>query len=121
MAAISVRQDRQLDAAKVLSKAVLNSAKLLGLSQQELGEVVGRDRSSIQRGLEPSSKPGELALLLIRCYRALNVLVGESEAEMRHWFATFNHHTGGIPKQQVKQVPGLIRVLNYLDAMRGKI
>jgi hypothetical protein len=34
---------------------------------------------------------------------------------------TENLHTGGIPAEQVKSVQGLIAVLEYLDAMRGKL
>ena len=56
------------DAAAVLAKATLRAAERLGLSRSELGQVLGRDRSSISRsGIDPESKPGELALLLIRC------------------------------------------------------
>ena len=105
----------------VLVKAILNAGKVLGLSQAELGEVVGRDRTSITRGLEPTSKSGELALLLIRCYRSLFVLVGGRPEDMRHWMHTYNRDTGGVPAEQVKRVQGLTRVVEYLDAMRGRL
>lgn len=105
----------------VLAKAVSNAARALGLTRQELGIALGRDRSSISRGLDPASKPGELALLLVRCYRSLGVLVGQDPKTIKHWFRTYNHHTGGIPRQQVQSVQGLVRVTEYLDAMRGKL
>ena len=105
----------------VLAKALVNAGKALGLSRAELGEVVGKDRSSIARGLDPAGKSGELALLLIRCYRGLYVLVGGEEREMRHWMHTENRDTGGVPAEQVRTVQGLTRVLEYLDAMRGKV
>lgn len=105
----------------VLAKAAVRAASALGLSREELGKLIGRDRTSISRGIDPDSKPGELALYLIRCYRALSVLVGDDENEMRHWFATENAHTGGIPKQQVQSVQGLVRVMEYLDAIRGRV
>lgn len=105
-----------------LTKALLNAGKTLGLTQEELGRIVGRDRTAFHRGgLDPESKSGELALLLIRVYRSLYVLVGGEKADLRHWMHTENHHTGGIPAEQVKSVPGLIRVVEYLDAMRGKV
>ena len=64
-----------VDRPQVLSKALLNAGRALGISQVVLGKVIGKDRTSIPRGLEPTSKAGELALLLIRCYRSLYVLV----------------------------------------------
>jgi hypothetical protein len=105
----------------VLTKALLNAGRALGLSQAALGEIIGKDRSSISRGLDPASKAGELALLLIRCYRSLFVLVGGRPADMRHWMHTPNRDLGGIPAQELRSVQGLTRVLEYLDAMRGRV
>jgi hypothetical protein len=110
------------DESAVLTKAFLNAGKALGLSQADLGEVIGRDRSAFSRSrLDPASKSGELALLFIRCYRGLFVLVGGREEDMRHWMHTRNRDTGGIPTEQVRSVQGLTRVLEYLDAMRAKV
>lgn len=105
----------------VLAKALLNAGKALGMSQIQLGNVIGKDRSSISRGLDPKSKAGELALLLIRCYRSLYVLVGGKSDDMKHWMQTKNRHTGGTPMEQVQTIQGLNHVLEYLDAMRGKV
>lgn len=105
----------------VLSKALVNAGKALGMSQAEIGKVVGKDRTSISRGIDPNSKTGELALLLIRCYRSLYVLVGGNADDIKHWMHTNNRHTGGIPSQQVQTVQGLNHILEYLDAMRGKV
>ncbi|MBI1194826.1 MAG: DUF2384 domain-containing protein [Gammaproteobacteria bacterium] len=108
--------------AATLTKAFLNAGKELGLNQDELGAVIGRNRAAFRRGgIEPEGKSGELALLLIRVYRSLYALVGGSRSELRHWMHTENHHTGGIPAEQVKSVVGLLRVLEYLDAIRGKV
>lgn len=106
--------------AAVLSKALIKAGKTLGLSQSRLGTIIGRDRTSLHRGIDPESKSGELALLLIRCYRGLYALVGGDEATMRHWMKTENRDTGGVPADQITQVQGLVRVVEYLDAMRGK-
>lgn len=109
------------DQKQVLSEALLNAGKALGLTQTEIGQVIGKDRTSISRGLDPQSKAGELGLLLIRCYRSLYVLVGGESAQMEHWMTTANQGTGGIPNEQIYTVEGLIRVLHYLDAIRGKV
>lgn len=107
---------------EVLAEALLNAGRALGLTQAELGTVVGKDRTAVSRGrIEPASKAGELALLLIRCYRALFVLVGGDTVQMRHWMHTANRHTGGVPAEQIRTVEGLTRVTGYLDAVRGKV
>ncbi len=108
------------DPRAVLATALLRAGKALGLSQAEIGRIVGRDRSSLGRGLDPCSKPGELALLLIRCYRSLHALTGGRVEDMRHWMRTANHHTGGVPAEQLATVAGLVRVVEYLDALRGQ-
>lgn len=111
----------QSDSPAVLAKALLNAGKALGLSQATIGQVIGKDRTTLSRGLDPHSKTGELALLLIRCYRSLYVLVGGKSTDMKHWMNTPNRHTGGTPAEQIHSVQGLLRVVEYLDAMRGKI
>ena len=49
----------------VLYAAVLEALPTLGLSQEELGQVIGLDRTTISRrkeqGFDPKSKPGEKA------------------------------------------------------------
>lgn len=109
------------EAGAVLGEALASAGRELGLSQAELGRVIGKDRSAISRGqIEPASKAGELALLLIRLYRSLHVLVGGDPAAMRHWLRTENLHTGGVPARQIATAQGLVEVVAYLDAMRGR-
>lgn len=94
----------------------------MGLSRTELSKILGRDRSSISRaGVDPDSKAGELAKLLIRCYRSLAVLVDDNADQMREWLTTSNRHTGGVPAEQLSSVAGLVAVCEYLDAIRGKV
>lgn len=109
------------DEASVISKALLAAGEALGLSREQLGRVVGRDRSRLRDGLRPDSKPAELALLLIRVYRSLYALVDGDVAVMRHWMHTYNHGTGGIPAEQVQSAQGLVAVVDYLDAIRAKV
>jgi hypothetical protein len=106
----------------VLAKALVTAGRDLGLTQAEIGAVIGRDRTALSRAaIDPSSKSGELALLLIRAYRALYVLVGGEPAQMRHWWRTPNRHLDGAPVDLIRSVQGLLRVVEYLDAMRGKL
>lgn len=109
------------DDANVLAEALLRAGRAMGITQAELGKAIGKDRSSLRRGLDPASKSGELALLVVRCYRSLYVLVGGRDEDMRHWMHTGNVHTGGVPAEQIRSVQGLNRVVEYLDAIRGKV
>lgn len=109
-----------VDTSQLLANALRNLSKEMGMTLAQVGEVIGKDRSAIARGINPTSKAGELALLLIRCYRSLYVLVGGEAGNIQHWMQTENRHTGGVPAEQILTVPGLMLVLEYLDAMRGK-
>jgi len=118
---LSTKHKIQANPKLTLSAALINAGKALGLSQTEIGQIIGKDRSSLARGIDPNSKSGELALLLIRCYRSLFVLVGGKPDDIKHWMHTENHHIGGVPASQVLTTPGLVHTLEYLDALRGKV
>ena len=108
---------------QLLLQAVLRAADELELSRAALARLLGKDRSTLNRakGIDPSSKTGELALLLIRLYRSLSVLVGNDRLQLRHWFHTANRHSGGVPAEQVQRTEGLVEIVQYLDAMRAPI
>jgi DNA-binding XRE family transcriptional regulator len=114
------------DPAAVLAKAVLNAAEQLGLKQSELAGVLGIHRTAVSRlkqnpALDPKSKQGELALLLIRIARALFALTGGDKDWIKHFMHNPNQVTGGIPAKQIESIQGLMQVLNFVDALRGKI
>ncbi|HLT12836.1 MAG TPA: MbcA/ParS/Xre antitoxin family protein [Marinobacter sp.] len=106
----------------LLAKALLNAAKALGLPQAEIATVVGRNRSGLTRdGIDPASKSGELALLVIRLYRSVYALTGGDGDAMTHWLNTPNHYFQATPRNLIQSTEGLVRVVHYLDAMRGRI
>jgi len=110
---------------RVLTKALVRAAHTLGLSQRALASVVGISESSasrLNRGrrVDPGSKEGELAVLFLRVFRSLDALLGGNEEASRKWMHAANHHVGGVPAQLIRSVTGLVRVAEYLDAMRGK-
>jgi len=117
-----VLQNEGIDDAELLAHAVFEAGAALGLGKQRVGEIIGKDRSSISRnGISPDSKPGELALILVRIYRSLYSLLGGDSGHMQQWMRSRNKGTGGVPGDQIRDVTGLVRVLQYTDAMRGKI
>ncbi|TCV02747.1 MbcA/ParS/Xre antitoxin family protein [Paracandidimonas soli] len=110
----------------VLAKAILRAGSQLGLKQADLAAVLGVHRTAISRlknapSLDPESKPGELALLLIRLARALFALTGGDQDWIRHFMHSPNQVTGGVPAQQITSIQGLMRVLQFVDGIRGKV
>jgi hypothetical protein len=113
-------------AAAVLAKAVLAAAERLALRGPQLAAVLGTSEASVSRlrfarGLDPATKEGELALLLLRAYRSLDALVGGDDAKARLWLHAENDHLGGVPAERIRTVEGLVDVVQYLDAMRGRL
>ena len=112
-------------ASAVLTKATLRSATLLGLSNSVLARAVGLSEASISRmssgakAFEVGSKPAELAALVIRVYRSLDALVGNSEEHRRLWMSCFNRALNATPKDAIQSAEGLVRVVTYLDAARA--
>lgn len=118
---MQAQKKHQPEKKMVLAKALINAGKSLGLTQDEIGEVIGRDRSAFSRGVEPETKSGELALMLIRCYRSLYAMVGGDAETMKHWMRTPNNYLTDTPASQIKKIAGLNNVVEYLDAIRGKV
>ena len=115
-----------LDHGSVLTRALLSAANRLGLRNNRLAEVIGTSEATISRlsagrSIDPASKQGELALLFVRLYRSLDALVGGDDAQARAWLHAKNSHLGGVPAEQIQRVEGLVDVIQYLDAMRGRL
>lgn len=114
--------EQQVVPAAVLGKSVLRAAKLLSLSQSQLAIVLDMDVEAItqlqnQPELDPNSKQGKLALLLIRLYQALHALTGGDQAAMKIFLTSENRVTSGIPIHQIETMSGLISVLNFVEAL----
>lgn len=123
---MTARTNALPDPAAVLAKAVLRAAEQLGLHQSQLGAVLGVHRTAISRmksaqSLDPSTKQGELALLLIRIARGLSALTGGDVQWIRHFMRSPNRMTGGTPAEQITSIQGLVAVLRVVDALRGKL
>jgi hypothetical protein len=110
----------------VLAKAVLAAAERLEVRQRHLAAVLGASEASVSRlsrgrGIDPETKEGELALLFLRVYRSLDTLVGGDDAKARAWLHAGNDHLGAAPIDRLITVEGLVDVVQYLDAMRGRL
>lgn len=109
----------------VLTKATLRAAELLGLNSSELAVVLGVSEPTVSRlkansrPINPESKEGELALMLVRLFRSLDPLTGGDSGKRKQWMDSYNSALLGRPKQLIRKVDGLVRTLAYLDGMRA--
>jgi len=117
----SANRQSDQDEPVILAQAAVRAAGFLGLTQDELGKVIGRHRATISKGLDPASNEGQLAMMFIRCYRNLFALMDGNSEHMKHWMHTDNAGVGGVPMEEIKTIPGMARTLDYLDAIRGKV
>lgn len=119
-------QKQSPEPAPVLAKATLAAARRLDLKNRHLAEIIGTSEAFVSRlksgrGLDPQRTEGELALLFLRLYRSLDALVGGDDAKARAWLHAPNDHVRGIPAERIRTVEGLVDVVQYLDAMRGRL
>lgn len=118
----------------VLTKAIQRLAIELDLSREELSLIMGKSKATFSRlfkndanvkgghpkYLEPSSKEGQLAILLLRLYRNLDILFGGNAKQSQLWLRSDNDHLEKKPIDLIKSIEGLVTVIQYLDAIRGK-
>jgi hypothetical protein len=114
-------------AGAVLTRATLRAAALLGLNNAALARVVGLSESQVSRmakgekALQIGSKPAELATLLVRVYRSVDALVGNSDVQRKAWMDSFNRAFNEAPKDAILKADGLVRVVSYLDGARAVV
>jgi transcriptional regulator with XRE-family HTH domain len=113
--------------AAVLGKAVVRAARLLDLSQRDVAAALGISEATTSRLFAGKyvlsaerAKEWELAILLVRLFRSLDALWGH-EASARLWLDGRNDALGGRPRELLRTVEGLVRVVAYLDAARGRV
>ncbi len=116
----------QPDPALVVAQATLSAAERLNLTNRHLAAVIGVSEASVSRlqhgrGVDPQSKEGELALMFVRLFRSLDALVGSDDSKASAWLHAMNDHLGGVPAERIRTVEGLVDVVQYLDAMRGRL
>lgn len=118
---------RAESAARVLSKATVRAADQLGLRQTQLAKLLGLSTATASRLaagtwlLPEEGKAWELAATFVRLYRALSAITGGKAQAMRDWLHSDNAALGGEPAQRILSAEGLVHVLQYLDATRGRI
>jgi uncharacterized protein (DUF2384 family) len=121
------RQVSSADKAAVLTKATLRAASQLGLTNKTLATVIGVSEATVSRmrsedyELQLGQKPFELAVLFVRLYRSLDAIVGGDDAVASSWLKNRNAVLDGEPIALIQTVPGLMNVIQYLDARRAVV
>ena len=111
--------------AAVATKAVLRAASRLGLSNKQLGRILGLSEATVSRmgsgayTLSQGDKAFELAVLFIRLFRAIDAVTGGDEAVASAWLRNENLALGAAPLTLLQSISGLVHVLGYLDAHRA--
>jgi uncharacterized protein (DUF2384 family) len=105
---------------------LVNAAKALEINQSKIAATLGVSGPTASRMfggkylLDPERKEWELAALFVRMFRALDSIVASDE-NARAWLNSDNKALGERPIDLLPRAEGLIRVLLYLDAARGRI
>ncbi|MET0282698.1 MAG: antitoxin Xre/MbcA/ParS toxin-binding domain-containing protein [Steroidobacteraceae bacterium] len=118
---------RQAEPSATLTKAVVRAVGFLGLSQAALADVLGVSPATASRivaggyTLQPARKrEWEFALLFVRLFRSLDAIVG-NDRDAQSWLRDHNRALAARPLDLIRSAEGLIRVLHYLDASRGRV
>jgi uncharacterized protein (DUF2384 family) len=112
---------------RVLTGAVLRAGALLEVTQSGLAQILGLSPSTVSRmasgtyTLDTHKKEWELGALFVRVFRSLDALIGGNDAAARGWLYGQNHGLVGRPIDLIRSTEGLVRVVQYLDAARGRI
>jgi hypothetical protein len=120
------KTDPATDAA-VVTKAVLRAAARLGVSNRILSRVLGLSEASVSRMgsgtfvLAPGDKAFELGMMFVRLFRSLDAIVGGDDEAARRWLEAENTALGGVPRELVQSLAGLMNVVGYLDTRRALV
>ncbi len=112
---------------RVLTTAVLNAARIMGLSQAQLARILGVSEATVSRmkrgAWQPAenSKTWELAALLVRLFRGLDALVASDDRALQSWLRSRNRALGDAPLNLLHRVEGLVRTVEYVDAYRARV
>ena len=113
------------DTSKVVTKAALRAADRLGIKSNVLAKIIGLSAPTISRMYKGSyllpseSKAFELAVLLVRFYRALDGIVGGDDSVAANWLKNRNTVLNEIPLEMIQSISGLTNAIEYLDSRRA--
>jgi transcriptional regulator with XRE-family HTH domain len=111
----------------VLTSAVLRACALLEITQSSLAQILGLSPSTVSRmasgayTLDDQKKEWELGALFVRLFRSLDAVIGSNDAAARRWLNSENSGLKARPIDMIRSTEGLVHVVQYLDAARGRL
>jgi transcriptional regulator with XRE-family HTH domain len=111
----------------VLTNAVMRASALYEISQSALAQILGLSPSTVSRmangayTLDDQKKEWELGALFVRLFRSLDAVIGSNDATARGWLQGENSGLQAKPIDLIRSTEGLVRVVQYLDAARGRL
>jgi len=111
----------------VLTGAVMRASSLLEITQSSLAQILGVSPSTVSRmakgsyRLDDQKKEWELGALFVRLFRSLDAVIGSNDSAARAWLNGQNTALTGRPIELIRSTEGLVRVVQYLDAARGRL
>ncbi|OAL76796.1 hypothetical protein AY606_12575 [Acinetobacter sp. SFB] len=117
---------QHIDKSKILVKASWKAAEHLGLKPEQFIKILHLESVDVNLSeatlmLDPNSKQEEIALILIRIYKAIYTLNGGDIEWIHHFLNSPNLLTGGIPMEQLKSMDGLLSVLNTVESLQQNV
>jgi transcriptional regulator with XRE-family HTH domain len=112
---------------RILTGAVLRASALLEITQSNLAQILGLSPSTVSRmvhgtyTLDEEKKEWELGALFVRLFRSLDALIGSNDSAARAWLNGRVSALTARPIDLIRSTEGLVRVVQYLDAARGRI
>lgn len=112
---------------RVLGKAAIRAAELLGITNATLGTILGLSAASVSRlkagsyPLRAGSKEYELAQLFVRLFRGLDAITGGDSAALRSWLTGENLALRKRPIDLIQKVDGLVQAVWYVDSRRARL
>jgi len=100
----------------VASDTPITVATVIGVSEATVSRMRSGDYT-----LQCGQKPFELAVLFVRLYRSLDAIVGGDDAVAGSWLKNRNTVLDAEPLALIQTVPGLMNVIQYLDARRAVV
>ena len=124
---IAAVADQKTLAATTLTKALVRAAGLLQVRQAAIARILGVSGASASRLFsgqyllsQDRAKEWEFAVLFVRLYRSLDAILGHGD-KAKAWLAGENLGLAARPAELIESAEGLVRVLHYLDAHRGRV
>jgi transcriptional regulator with XRE-family HTH domain len=112
---------------RVLTDAVMRASALYEITQSALAQILGLSPSTVSRmasgayTLDAQKKEWELGALFVRLFRSLDAVIGSNDTTARGWLRGENGGLKGRPIDLIRSTEGLVRVVQYLDAARGRL